>query len=99
MHIVRLILIRNLQHVQYEYPPLDETAAESSMGGGVGVVDGETGAGVSVIMGGASPPKLLTMLGLELGTKDGELSESNEINGDACWGERVVVVGGRVTAG
>ena len=53
-----LDLIRN-QHVQYEYPPLDETTAESSMGVGVGV-EGETGAEVSVIMGGASsvfPPK------------------------------------------
>jgi len=54
LYIVRLILIRNLQHVQYEYPPLGETAAESSMGVGVGV-EGETGAEVSVIMGGASP--------------------------------------------
>jgi len=71
------------------------------MGAGVGV-EGETGAEVSVIMGGASPgfpPKILTSLGLGLGTKDGEFSESNEINGDACSGERVVVVGGSVTAG
>jgi len=53
-------------------------------------------------MGGASPvfpPKILTSLGLGLGTKDGGFSESNEINGDACSGERVVVVGGSVTAG
>jgi len=52
LHIVRLILIRD-QHVQYEYP-LNETAAESSMGVGVGV-EGETGAEVSTIMGGTSP--------------------------------------------
>ena len=93
-------MIRN-RHVQDEYPPLDEAAAESSMGAGVGA-EGETGAEVSVIMGGASPvfpPKILTSLGLGLGTKDGEFSESNEINGDACSGERVVVVGGSVTVG
>lgn len=53
LYIARLILISNRQHVQYEYPPLGETAAESSMGVGVGV-EGETGAEVSVIMGGAS---------------------------------------------
>jgi len=60
-------------------------------------VGGETGLGVSRIMGGPPPvfpPRLLT--GLPLGT---ELADSNEINEEACSGKRVVVVGGRVNEG
>jgi hypothetical protein len=74
------------------------------VGAGVGVGD-ETGRGVSKMIGGvalAFPPKLLTLSGSELETEDGELrpfDERKEINGEACSGERVVVVGGRVSVG
>jgi len=40
------------------------------------------------------PPKLLTISGLELGTEGGEFRvfERNDINDEACSGERVVEV-------
>jgi hypothetical protein len=74
------------------------------MGAGVGVGD-EIGREVSKMIGGvvlAFPPKLITLSGPELGTGDGELrpfDERKDINDEACSGERVVVVGGRVSVG
>jgi hypothetical protein len=47
-------------------------------------------------------PKLLTLSGPEPGTEDGEFrpfDERKDINDEACSGERVVVVGGRVSVG
>ena len=67
------------------------------MGVGVGVGD-ETGAEVRRITGSAPPefpPNLLTLLGALLGT-EGEFEPlADEINEEACSGERVVVIGGR----
>ena len=63
---------------------------------GTGAGD-DKGLEVSRIIGGPPPvfpPKLST--GLPLGTG---LAESNEINEEAWSGERVVVVGGRVSEG
>jgi len=84
---------------------LDEFATEDDVGVEVGL--GEMGWGVSIIMGGVPlvfplPPKLITLPGPGVGTEDGEFkpfAERNEINGEACSGERVVVVGGRVSVG
>jgi len=70
----------------------------------VGVGD-EMGREVRKMIGGvvlAFPPKFLTLSGSELGTGDGEFrpfDERKDINGEACSGERVVVVGGRVSVG
>jgi len=89
---------------------LDEFATEDDVGVEVGLGE-EMGWGVSIIMGGVPlvplvfplPPKLITLPGpAGLGTEDGEFkpfAERNEINGEACSGERVVVVGGRVSVG
>jgi hypothetical protein len=73
---------------------------------GVGVkVGDEMGREVSNIIGGvpvAFPPKLLALPGSEPGTEDGELrpsAEREENNCEACSGDRVVVVGGRVSMG
>lgn len=69
------------------------------MGAGVGVED-ETGAEVRRITGGAlpeSPPKLLTPPGELLGTEGRFEPLADETNEEACSGERVVVVGGRVS--
>lgn len=71
------------------------------MGVGIGVGD-ETGAEVRRITGGAPtefPPKLLALSGALVGT-EGEfepLADGN--NEDTCSGERVVVVGGKVSEG
>jgi hypothetical protein len=88
---------------------LDEFATEDDVGVEVGLGE-EMGWGVSIIMGGVPlvplvfplPPKLITLPGPGLGTEDGEFkpfAERNEISGEACSGERVVVVGGRVSVG
>lgn len=66
--------------------------------GVVGVGD-EAGAEVRRITGGAPskfPPKLLTLPGALLGTEGGFEQLADEINEEACSGESVVVVGGRV---
>jgi hypothetical protein len=69
------------------------------VGVGVGVGD-ETGAEVRSITGSALPefpPKSLTLPGALLAT-EGEFEPlADEINEEACPGERVVVVGGRVS--
>ena len=73
------------------------------MGNGVGDEGDEMGREVSKIIGGvllALPPKLSTLSGP--GTDDGvfrPFDERKEINGEACSGESVVVVGGSVSVG
>lgn len=92
------------QYVQYGFPPLDSTAAEDDVGAGVGAGD-ETGREVSRITEGALPvfpPDLITLPGAMLAAEAGEFrlfAESNDMRGEACSGERVVVVGGRVSTG
>ena len=69
------------------------------MGVGVRVGD-ETGAEVRSITESALPefpPKLLTPPGALLGTGEEFEPLADEINEEACSGERVVVVGGRVS--
>lgn len=69
------------------------------MGFGVGVGD-ETGAEVRRIIGSASsesPPKLLTLPGALVGTERAFEPLADEINEEACSGERVVVIGARVS--
>jgi len=80
------------------------------MGIGFGVGDTPV-RGVSRMTGGASlvfPPRLLTLPGAGLGTEgegegEGEelwpFTERKEINENACSGESVIVVGGRVSVG
>lgn len=69
------------------------------MGFGAGVGD-EMGAEVRRIIGSASsefPPKLLILPGALVGTEGAFEPLADEINEEACSGERVVVVGGRVS--
>jgi hypothetical protein len=69
------------------------------VGVGVGVGD-EMGAEVRRITGSAPsefPPKLSTLPGALLGTEGEFETLADEINEEACSGERVVVVGGRVS--
>ena len=72
----------------------------------VGVGEGdETGLEVSKIMGGSPfvfPPKLLTLPASGLATEEGRFwpfAGRDEINEEACSGERVVEVGVRVSGG
>lgn len=68
------------------------------MGDGAGVGD-ETGAEVRRITGSAPPefPPRLTPPGALLGSEGGFETLADDINEETCSGERVVVVGGRVS--
>lgn len=68
------------------------------MGAGAGVGD-ETGAEVRRITGSAPsfPPTLLTPPGALLGSEGEFETLADDINEETCSGERVVVVGGRVS--
>ena len=83
--------------VQVQYPPGGFPTVDGAAVG-VGVGD-ETGAEVRRITGSELsefPPELLTLPGTLLGPEEGFEQLADEINEEACSGERVVVVGGRV---